>query len=377
MVADLPPQLHDLTVTQRGVLARAQVLSAGLSEDAIAVRLRRGSWQRLYPGVYATFSGQVSRSAELWAAVLHAGPGAILSHQTAAELWGLAAEPSSLIHVTVPGNRRVHKQAGIRLHVSVRASAAAHPSRNPPQTRLEPTVIDLWETAQSLDDAVGWVTRAIGRRLTTQDKLRVAMEARGRVRWRKRLAELLRPDAAGIHSPLEHRYVRDVERPHRLPAPTRQAGARRSGRNEYRDTLYEAYQTVVELDGRVAHPGDSRWKDIHRDNAAATSGLTTLRYGWHDVTTRACTVAAEIAAVLADRGYTSARPCSPGCPVGREPQPVPENAGLRRGAAPTRPPGTGRPMGGSPRRGAEARPSVSGRSTRDAPPAAPPSAPSL
>ncbi len=204
MAADLPPQLHDLTAIQRGVLARAQVLSAGLSEDAIAARLRRGSWQRLYPGVYATFSGPVSRSAELWAAVLHAGPGAMLSHQTAAELWGLAAEPSSLIHVTVPGNRRVHKQAGIRLHVSVRASAAVHPSRNPPQTRLEPTVIDLWETARSLDDAVGWVTRAIGRRLTTPDKLLAAMEARGRVRWRTAVSRAAQsgrgrhPLAAGV-----------------------------------------------------------------------------------------------------------------------------------------------------------------------------------
>jgi hypothetical protein len=116
---------------------------------------------------------------------------------------------------------------------------------------------------------------------------------------------------------LEYRYVRDVERPHRFPAATRQARARRNGRNLYRDTLYEAYKTVVELDGRVAHPGDSRWDDIHRDNAAATAGASTLRYGWLEVRTMPCDVAAEIAAVLARRGYTLARPCSPECPVGR------------------------------------------------------------
>jgi hypothetical protein len=113
--------------------------------------------------------------------------------------------------------------------------------------------------------------------------------------------------------------VRDVERPHRFPAATRQALSRLGGRKLYRDMLYEAYKTAVELDGRVAHPGDSRWNDIHRDNAATTAGISTLRYGWLEVTTTPCEVAAEIAAALAERGYTLARPCSSACPVGRAP----------------------------------------------------------
>ena len=125
------------------MVTRTQVLGAAGTDDVIRARLRRGSWRRMYPGVYATFSGEPGRHALLWAAVLYAGPGAMLSHQTAAELWGLAADPSSLIHVAVPGGRRVRKQAGLRLHLSVRAAAAVHPSRNPPRTRREETVIDL------------------------------------------------------------------------------------------------------------------------------------------------------------------------------------------------------------------------------------------
>lgn len=143
------------------------------------------------------------------------------------------------------------------------------------------------------------------------------MEMRRRLHWRPQLAELLSPDLAGIHSVLESRYVRDVERPHRFPAGRRQAASRRNGRSEYRDTLYEEYQTVVELDSRVAHPGDSRWNDIHRDNAAVTAGLSALRYGWRDVTITPCVIAAEISDALARRGYDGARPCSPTCPVGR------------------------------------------------------------
>ena len=319
VAAELPPELSELATLQRGILRRAQVLACGLTDEVIAARVSRGSWQRLFPGIYAVFSGDLSRDASLWAAVLYAGRGAMVSHQTAAELWGLADGPSSVIHLTVPSDRRVTPQPGIVLHLSTRANQAIHPSALPPRTRLEDTVIDLCCAAGDLDAAVGWLTRAIGRRRTAPDKLLVALDARSRVRWRAQLAELLSPDSAGIHSVLEYRYVRDVERPHRFPAATRQAPSRLGSRSLYRDTLYEAYKTAVELDGRVAHPGDSRWNDIHRDNAAATAGISTLRYGWLDVTTTPCEVAAEIAAALAGRGYALARPCSPACPVGRGP----------------------------------------------------------
>ena len=59
---------------QSGVLARWQALELGLSPDLIRERLRRGRWQKVYPGVYACFTGTIGRQPALWAAVLHAGP---------------------------------------------------------------------------------------------------------------------------------------------------------------------------------------------------------------------------------------------------------------------------------------------------------------
>jgi hypothetical protein len=315
MPSDLPPILQSLCDEQSGVVTRSQILEAGLTKDIIYSRISRGSWQQLYAGIYAAFSGEPNRLAVLWAAVLSAGPGAMLSHRTAAELWGILDEPSPLIHITIPSARRLARKQGIVFHLSGRASAAVHPSRNPPRTRLEETVIDLWDAAQSLDHAVAWVTSALGRRLTTQDKLRGAMQARGRVRRRQQLAELLSTEAAGIHSVLEYRYVHNVERPHGLSGAKRQVRVRRNGRNEYRDQLYEEYGVAVELDGRAAHPGDTRWKDIRRDNAAAALGISTLRYGWFEVTVTPCIAAAELADVVTARGYVGARPCSPVCPV--------------------------------------------------------------
>jgi hypothetical protein len=316
-VKDLPRRLLDIAMFQEYVLTARQLLDGGLSMDFLRSQVDQGHWQRLYRGVYATFSGEPPRQAQLWAAVLAAGPGAILSHETAAETGRLADKPSRLIHLTVPSARRVTKIPGLVVHYSGRAEQAMHPVRLPPQTTIEETVLDLTSTAVSVDDAVAWVTRALGRRLTIQASLRAALELRGKVRWRGELTQLLRPEAAGLDSVLEWRYNHDVERPHRLPDGTRQARFSQDGRTGYRDRLYETYLVAVELDGESTHPVEQRWQDIHRDNAAAADGILTLRYGWLDVTGNPCQVAAEVALVLANRGYAGARPCSPDCPVGR------------------------------------------------------------
>ena len=55
---------------QSGVVSRQQALDAGFTEKAIEWRLRSGAWQRLHRRVYATFTGDPSRDARLWAAVL-------------------------------------------------------------------------------------------------------------------------------------------------------------------------------------------------------------------------------------------------------------------------------------------------------------------
>jgi hypothetical protein len=266
--------------------------------------------------------------------VLYAEPGAVLSHQTAAALASVIDVPGDLIHVSIPADRRVSPTPGLVLHISRRAREAVHPARLPPQTRIEETVLDLVDAAQTVDGAVGWITRALGRRLTTQARLRDALAQRLRIRWRRELTELLSPDLAGLMSALERRYHRQVERPHGLPAGARQARARRGNRTEYRDVLYEQFATCVELDGQLAHPSEARWRDIRRDNSVAADGGVTLRYGWLDVTAQACETAAEVDRALRQRGFAGGRPCGPGCPVGRGPAAgTVRSSPIRHGAA--------------------------------------------
>jgi hypothetical protein len=317
MPCELPVPLRELADRQRGVITRRQALSAGLTTDLIESRLERGRWQRLHTGIYAVFTGVPDRETTLWAAVLRAGPGAALSYQTAGELDGLIDKPASVIHVTVPASRRVTMPRGIVVHARLRADHAVHPARLPPRTRIEETVLDLCDSARSLDQAIGWMTSALGRRLTTQEILRSAVRERGRLRWRGDLETVLQPEMAGVHSVLEFRYVRDVENAHGLPRGRKQAPVARDRHREYRDVLYDEFALAVELDGKLAHPDDKRWLDIHRDNAAAATGVITLRYGYPDIRIRPCLVAAQLDQVLKLRGWAgTARKCSPGCPVG-------------------------------------------------------------
>jgi predicted transcriptional regulator of viral defense system len=92
-------------VGQADAIARRQSAMASINPETMRNRVRSGRWQRLQRGVYATFSGDPARETLLWAALLRAGPGAVLSHQTAAERHGLIDEPSSIIIITVPASR--------------------------------------------------------------------------------------------------------------------------------------------------------------------------------------------------------------------------------------------------------------------------------
>ncbi len=305
-----------LLTLQHGVLARWQAPAAGLSIRTVEARLRTGRWRSLFRGVYATFTGDPPREALLWAAVLRAGPGAILSHETAGELDGLLDKPIAVIHVTVPDTQLVRYGSGVIVHRSHLIEQVRHPGLTPPRTMIEETVLDLAQQSAAFDDAFSWMSRACQRGLTTPVLLRMRMDLRKKMRWRSELGAALQAIWDGAHSVLEFRYLRDVERAHQLPRATRQARIVHGGQRQYRDVLYDDFGVCVELDGRVAHPAQTRWLDIRRDNANAAEGIVTLRYGWTDVTELPCEVAAEVAAVLRGRGWNG-RPqaCGPRCPL--------------------------------------------------------------
>jgi hypothetical protein len=320
MPTDMPPQARALLAAQGQAIASHQGLAAGVDSRVMRGRASSGRWQRPQRGVYATFSGEPARETMLWAALLRAGPDAVLSHQTAAERHGLIDEPSPVITITVPAAShpaRTRAIPGIIVHRSDAIMRTRHPAMLPPCTRVEDTVLDLIQTARTFDDAYAWICRAIGRRRTTADRIGQAMDARKKMRWRREIALALGEAADGALSVLEYRYVRRVERPHALPTACRQARIRQRSGNRYLDNLYEQYGVCVELDGTAAHPEDEQWRDKRRDNANTVSGLVTLRFGFPELGDHRCESASQVAGLLRSRGWPGpARSCGgPTCHI--------------------------------------------------------------
>ncbi|HEX8005765.1 MAG TPA: hypothetical protein VF482_04975 [Trebonia sp.] len=323
MSFELSPECQRLLASQGEVIARWQAAGSELAVEAARNRLRYGDWQRLQRGVYAAFTGSPTREAELWAALLRAGPDAVLSHYTAAERHGLLNQPNPAIHITVPAERnpaRYGKIPGVEVHRSSAIASKRHPAMMPPCTRIEDTVLDLIKVSGSFDEAYDWICRAIGRRRTTAERIRAALATRARFPWRRDIELALGYASEGILSWLELRYVRGVERPHRLPTAQRQARVMQDTGSKYLDNLYEPYKVCVELDGTAAHPLDEQWRDKRRDNWNLVREKTvTLRFGFRDLRNRQsqCATAAEIAVLLSDRGPAVGSPCThPACPWG-------------------------------------------------------------
>jgi hypothetical protein len=303
--SDPSAQLLGLAQAQGGVITVGQADELGLGRHARARLLRGGQWQRVGGTVVAVHSFPLSWTAQAWAGVLLAGTGARLAGPAAAHLHGLTDAAPGRIDVLGPYPVPDRQPWSFhRERVGVRDSRSPG---DPPRTTLDDTVLDLCAGADP-QQMVQWVTAAVQSRRTSPARLRRALERRSRYADRALLLELLGDVRQGADSPLELRYLRDVERPHGLPRGERQQVSRHRHR---RDVYYRLYRVVVELDGRLGHEGMGRFRDMARDNSATVDGEASLRYGYADVAGSCCAVAWQVGSVLAARGWAGPlRRCS-------------------------------------------------------------------
>ena len=295
---DPPAQLLATAEDQGGVLSAEQVTLLGFNLRSAERLVNQRNWQRLATGVYHLGAGQPTWEGLAWAGVFLGGPEARLGFEAAGHLWKLVEPSPATITVLVPRGRQVTDRDRWAFRSEVDGIRSPRSPGSPPRTTIEDTVIDLCDRAEPRE-LVGLLTTAVQGRRTTAARLLDQVEARPRMRHRHLLRQVLTDVAEGAESPLEMRYLREVERPHGLPRARRQARSRRG--REIRDMIYEEYSTIVELDGTVHIVG--RFRDMRRDNAALLDGEATLRYGWPDVTERPCQIAWEVAAILAARGW--------------------------------------------------------------------------
>lgn len=296
---------------QAGAARTAQLVALGADRAWISRQVSVGHWQRLHQGVVVTYSGPITWLSRAWGALLYAGPGAALSHESAAYRQELTPTAPRFIDVTIPASRRVKPSRGVRVHLR-RGQLLA--SGRPRTTWRGDTVVDLVATARSVDDAVGWVCRG-ARAGASPPEIADALARRRPFRNAGLLAEVVAEVAAGIESPLERRYHHDVERAHGLPRARLQRRAVVHGLWIRADGVYDGYETRVELDGNLGHPGGRTDTDTWRDNAVLLATADrTLRYRWRHVAVTPCATAAQVAHALTLGGWRGhLRRCGPLC----------------------------------------------------------------
>jgi hypothetical protein len=268
--------------------------------------VRNGRWQRWLPRTFITHAGPVTVEAHVRAAVLYAGPGAVLSHVTAGQRMGLRL-PGETVHVTVPGPRAPRSQHGVAIH---RADMAAHEIvfiRGVATTSMERTVQDLLASVTKVSEALALVGDAVATRKTTAQRLMTALAAT-RVRWRRQVLDALHDVSAGSASGLEVAFARVLRR-HGMPCGARQAPLPLRGGMCRVDMAYDG--VVVELDGHLGHDSTGgKFRDMDRDNAVAVGGRFVLRFGWADVHERPCGVARQVSGVAGIPARRCGRRCA-------------------------------------------------------------------
>jgi very-short-patch-repair endonuclease len=286
--------LWELVHRQHGVVTRSQLLKLGYRPDAIKHRIAVGRLHRVRHGVYAVGRPRLSQHGHWLAVVLSCGPEAVLSHDSAAALWGIRSVSSERVEVSVP----IHvtrRRAGIVVH----RRAALDPSDltrhdGIPVTSAVCTLIDI---ATQLEQAPleAAINEADKLELTDPERLRSALNEASRRPGIRALRELLdRRTFTLTDSELERRFLRLV-REARLPIPM--TGRYVSGFKV--DFHWPDLGLVVETDGLRYHRTPAQQaRDRLRDHAHASAGLTPLRFTHAQVRFEPDQVRATLAAVV-------------------------------------------------------------------------------
>jgi hypothetical protein len=282
------------------VVNREQAHGQGVTDRVIERLIGEDRWRPLARGIYLTLPTDPTWDGLCWAGLLIGGDRARLGPRASAHLHQLLPAAPQPVDILVPTGRS-HRVDGpwqfSRERIGVRSPRTVG---SPPRLTVADTVLDLC-AAGSPSEVVGLLTTAAQLRIITPQRLLTAMESRSRQRHRGLIRTILGDVADGAESPIELLYLNDVERAHRLPEGRRQRT--RFGLPYRSDVGYDAFQLLVELDGRVGHDGTGRFRDLHRDNSFAVLAWLTLRYGWYDLVHRPCAVAFQVARVIISRGW--------------------------------------------------------------------------
>jgi hypothetical protein len=263
-----------LAERQHGVVSRRQLLERGVGAQGVKHRVAKGRLHPVYRGVYAVGRAQVTQRGLWMAAVLACGPGALLSHGSAAALWGVGCQRRPEVEVSVRGGR-ARTRDGIVVHrrLSLRQADVTVQDRIPVTTPIA-TLVDI-ASQLDRDDLEAAINAADRLELVDPERIRTALGTMPRRPGIAMLRELLdRRTFALTDSALERRFLPLARKAGLAPPVT---GARLNGFKV--DFYWPELGLVVETDGLRYHRAPAQQaRDRVRDQAHTGAGLTSLRF---------------------------------------------------------------------------------------------------
>ncbi len=270
-----------LASRQHGVVTRVQLLGAGVSSDMVDRRLKAGRLRRLLRGVYLVGPLSAPHTQEM-ASVLTCGDDAVVSHRSAAALWGMLPlrDDSASVDVIVVGGRPRHR-AGLRVH----CVRTLHPDE---VTRFDG--IPITTPARTLYDLAACVAhreleRALAegfaQRLTSHSHVLSLMRRHPRRRGVDRLLALIERGASPplTRSAAEEQFLGLIRK-----AQLREPEVNMQVEGYEVDFVWRSERLVVEIDGRAFHSSDRSFEsDRRRDGVLVAAGLRVMRVTWRQI----------------------------------------------------------------------------------------------
>jgi very-short-patch-repair endonuclease len=257
------------------VVARVQLIGLGMPERTIERWLGEGRLHLVHREVFAVGHPRIVEAGQRWAAVLAYGKGTLLSHRSAATLWGLARRRSGIIDVTAAvGRQGVDRRTGIfihrgRLHPEDRAVRGGLPI-----TTVARTLFDMAEFVSLMHLESAWEEADRLGLLELREVERVCERGYGRRALRPIRRLLAEARAATItRSPLEDDFAAFC-RDRGLPTPSFNTTVL----GFEVDALWPRQRLGAELDSWEFHSHRAAFeRDRARDTALQAAGYRTIR----------------------------------------------------------------------------------------------------
>ncbi|HEX5190291.1 MAG TPA: hypothetical protein VFW16_12150 [Streptosporangiaceae bacterium] len=284
---------------QNGLISRAQALSCGLTHQALRYRIRAGGpWQVLVPGVYATFTGALTRDQKEIAALLYAGRGSVITGQAAMAAHGVSNRGRRVVDVLIPAGSHRRDHNFVHVLRTARMPTIVFMTGELRYVPVARAVADAARQSNDMNDVRSLVAAAVQLQKVTVAELAAEAgqgPAAGSARLRAALAEV----ADGVRSVAEADLRKLIKRsglPDPLYNPWLYSGEEFIARP---DAWWPDEGVVVEVDSREWHLSPADWKrTMARHSRMSALGISVLHYPPSKIVAEPRAVIAEIRAAL-------------------------------------------------------------------------------